>query len=731
MATAGIYYIDTFNFADATAVYTDAALTTFAPDGFYQMGGVTARQQVSGVLDPPQDCPSCSKPSPDPTPAANNAFKITDTVTGVQDHVILNNNFSVGQQITTSINANCWLIDALAVNSTTNTDTGGCVPDPGLPAEYYLLNLCPVSASTGAPSAIYTSIPPTSVQFIYLNTNSNAYYSYSGAAPINTPSPGIPLVEDGLALTADSGCPAVPPVFTYWNAQECNNPNITIVIQAPDGTTFNEGTTSVKINGSTTCYQINSQRVGSATTFDGVYAGTAYTGCTSGTNPCIPAPVVNNSFLARETTTNVEYFVKLKSGFSVNDNVNISAASGCYKLVSQATNTTPNTITNFCPTVAACATYTATGTGTFNRCSDGVQVSRNFTSEPNQQGEICARLNTASFSGGVTQTGTCFDDIPAPTPYSYYTAVPCDGGAAIIVRTDGNTVDTGEAVKINNGSTCYEITGGSGLTTNTNDITNTSDNCAACNPPSNCFGIPIEYNSNTNVCPTGGNTTIFANTSSFSTATQLYASEQGCVSSQPASTGTYAFTSAGLKISRYWNGSTLGTATTCSSAPQNITGTITSIDNNITGSTEGVGYNLIGDTIGSFVTGPSPLDTTTFNSSILVTDGFSITNPDVTFSPDSITQDSDITLIVGGQITQDVSTFTYLITTCGTFVSYRISYIASLSVSTVVFFRTNTGQTFCGTIQGTTTATSQGDVIQIITSSGCNNSQCTGGGFGF
>ena len=728
MATAGIYYIDTFNFADATVVYTDAALTTFAPDGFYQMGGVTARQQVSGVLKPAEPCPTCTKPSVDPPLVENNAFKITDTISGTQDHVILDSNYSVNQEVTTSINSNCWLIDSLAVNGTANTISGVCVPDPGTPAEYYLLNLCPVSAGTGAKSAIFTSIPPTSNQFIYLNTNSNAYYSYSNAAPVTTLSSDIPLVENGLALTADSGCPAVPTVFTYWNAQECNNPNITIVIQAPNGTTFNEGTTSVKINGSTTCYQINSQRVGSATTFDGVYAGTAYTGCTSGTNPCIVVPPPNNSWIARENTTNVEYDVQIGSGRQ-NDNTQISAASGCYKLVSQTTRTTTNTITSPCPTVAACATYTATGTGTFNRCSDGVQVSRDFSSEPNQQGEICARLNTPSFSGGVTQTGTCFDDIPAPTQYSFYTAVPCDGGAAIIVRTDGNTVNTGTAVKINNAATCYEITGGSGLTTNTNDITNRSDNCAVCNPPSNCFGIPIEYNSNTNVCPTGGNTTVFANTSSLSTATQLYASEQGCASSQAAATGTYAFTSQGSKISRYWNGSTLGNTTTCSSTPQNITGTITSITNNITGSTEGVGYNLVGDTIGSFVTGASPLDTTTFNSRILVTDGFSIANSSVTFDPTSITQDSDITLIVGGQITQDAASFTYLVTTCGTFLSYRITHDFSLANGTVVFFRTNTGQSFCGTIQGTTTATSQGDVIQEITSSGCNNSMCTGGGF--
>ena len=57
MAIAGIYYIDTLNFADATAVYSDEALTTFAPDGFYQMGGISAREQVSGILKPAENCP--------------------------------------------------------------------------------------------------------------------------------------------------------------------------------------------------------------------------------------------------------------------------------------------------------------------------------------------------------------------------------------------------------------------------------------------------------------------------------------------------------------------------------------------------------------------------------------------------------------------------------------------------------------------------------------------------
>ncbi len=36
MATLGSYYIDAPTFDLATAVFTDAALSTCAPDGFYQ-----------------------------------------------------------------------------------------------------------------------------------------------------------------------------------------------------------------------------------------------------------------------------------------------------------------------------------------------------------------------------------------------------------------------------------------------------------------------------------------------------------------------------------------------------------------------------------------------------------------------------------------------------------------------------------------------------------------------
>lgn len=58
MATQNLYYLDAPSFSSATKVYTDAALTTVAPDGYYSDQSIS-RQQVSGVLLPQITCPSC------------------------------------------------------------------------------------------------------------------------------------------------------------------------------------------------------------------------------------------------------------------------------------------------------------------------------------------------------------------------------------------------------------------------------------------------------------------------------------------------------------------------------------------------------------------------------------------------------------------------------------------------------------------------------------------------
>jgi hypothetical protein len=58
MATQGNYYLNAASLALATAVYTDAGLTTLASDGFYADGSIV-REQVSGVLQTQSACSGC------------------------------------------------------------------------------------------------------------------------------------------------------------------------------------------------------------------------------------------------------------------------------------------------------------------------------------------------------------------------------------------------------------------------------------------------------------------------------------------------------------------------------------------------------------------------------------------------------------------------------------------------------------------------------------------------
>jgi hypothetical protein len=59
MATSSTFYLNGPSLASATAVYTNASLTTLAPNGYYSDGTIV-RQQSSGSLLPQSTCPSCA-----------------------------------------------------------------------------------------------------------------------------------------------------------------------------------------------------------------------------------------------------------------------------------------------------------------------------------------------------------------------------------------------------------------------------------------------------------------------------------------------------------------------------------------------------------------------------------------------------------------------------------------------------------------------------------------------
>jgi hypothetical protein len=61
MSTSITYYIDAPSLLAATSIYSTPSLTFLAPDGFYS-DGIISREQVGGVLLPPQTCPACGVP---------------------------------------------------------------------------------------------------------------------------------------------------------------------------------------------------------------------------------------------------------------------------------------------------------------------------------------------------------------------------------------------------------------------------------------------------------------------------------------------------------------------------------------------------------------------------------------------------------------------------------------------------------------------------------------------
>lgn len=61
MATQGTFYLDSPSFSSATVVYSNAALSVVAADGFYSNGNIV-RQQFQGKLLPQVNCPSCATP---------------------------------------------------------------------------------------------------------------------------------------------------------------------------------------------------------------------------------------------------------------------------------------------------------------------------------------------------------------------------------------------------------------------------------------------------------------------------------------------------------------------------------------------------------------------------------------------------------------------------------------------------------------------------------------------
>jgi hypothetical protein len=147
-----LYYLDGNTLADSTAVYTDAALTTCAADGFYSDGTIV--RELSGcLLLPAQDCPSCNIPCGNliafsgdeglynittnvgSTPSDVGAIVITFTPAGVPDGIKVSYDGNTYNELSSPVDG--YHASTVSTNFTFVGDTAN---DCGISGSIYLLN---------------------------------------------------------------------------------------------------------------------------------------------------------------------------------------------------------------------------------------------------------------------------------------------------------------------------------------------------------------------------------------------------------------------------------------------------------------------------------------------------------------------------------------------------------------------------------------------------------------
>jgi len=754
MAAAGTYYIDTINFADANEVFLDEALTTCAPNGFYQMGGATAREQVDcvggvgGRLLDPVACESCTPPSQDPPIPADTSYKVTDVVTGTIAFVAITTTYQPTQKITTNLSANCWLINNASTDAVTATITGPCNIQPVAIPKYYLLNPCPnsvpssdeftftyiVDSATDKPPRNGRYKDPTTGQF-YTSANTDNPVGYS------TPTTGV--LNNNLTLIGsfpldpvNLGCPPAPERFCYWNATPCSGGS-KVIIKMPTNVSdsITSGTSSVKVSG--TCYTINDLSICTSDVVAniGLYDGIVYSACDSaglGNTPCILPVVPTPSFNVVETTSGATNLVTKRNGFSQNDNIVITGLAGCWKLVSPSTTATSNTIQDFCPVAAACAEYVLKGNYSYLECSSGNTQAGNLGSSTFT---VCARLNSATSdaSGYPEFVATCFTDTSPPSPYNYWNMEPCSGGTTIRVRTENMNITANSVMKLDTaGNPCYkaiiEVSGNSFSASTFSGPFSTCNDCAPVAGP--CFGLNLVSNSTTDSCPTGNPNGFFADTNDLSTATELYGAGSGCLSSAYASTGTYSDGA----VSRYWSQSSASFqgGTALCGTPSTVRGTIDEMVLNINGPTGG--YDLTGIGLGSYVEGVPGFNVkdafvADSNPRILINTGFSqVGTMDFVYNPNTISSDQSIALTITGEVTQDAAALVYAITGCDNQFWNIESDIPLTQGMTISYLLSSGGSPKCGIVgqqQPVGTSTSGRYLLLISSVDACNNPRCT------
>ena len=253
MAVFGTYYIDSPTFITATSVFTDAALTTCAPDGYYS-DGVNYRYLTACVLGPVVPCPACTTVCGTPiagTATDDGIYNLSFTVgTGVgailltltplgtfipvgveaNFNSVIYNEFSTtnfGYKASSATNvptflgdtaADCGIVAGSPYDLPTYTYAGGVFTATGLHMTTGVV-AGQMQTTVGTPGASVMAIPKPSAGPITLLVNvvapcNSSNFSLNVACPT-----ALTGFSSTLTPTASSGlaCPLTPSV-TYYNA---------------------------------------------------------------------------------------------------------------------------------------------------------------------------------------------------------------------------------------------------------------------------------------------------------------------------------------------------------------------------------------------------------------------------------------------------------------------------------------------------------------------------------
>lgn len=258
MATSSSYYLNAPSLGSATAVFTDAALSVCAANGFYS-DGVIVREQVDCVLLPQQTCPACATPC-GTTINANGAqgiylldLETGTTVSDVGAVIIRFDPQSVPDGIRATLGANVYNkltspVDGLHQSSNAGalTFVGATSNDCGISGTTYptlaefeyngttfvatgntqsvTVAAGDVSLGASAPGNTMMVIPkltpsPSIINFEVVGPCSGTLWSMSVACPILLTG----FSSSVMAATSDAAC-ELAETTTYYNASLANTP---------------------------------------------------------------------------------------------------------------------------------------------------------------------------------------------------------------------------------------------------------------------------------------------------------------------------------------------------------------------------------------------------------------------------------------------------------------------------------------------------------------------------